>query len=164
MTKSHDHQRGNRPRHRMDVASRFWSKVNKQTTSGCWEWTKSLRTGGYGAFRVDGKTSMQYAHRVAWMLVNGEIPDGLYVCHSCDNRKCCNPSHLWLGTAKENQMDMAAKGRTHSHQKKLTEQDVLEVRRRYASGETTTQIAGCFGVTRSAIYRIATGRSRRVAP
>jgi hypothetical protein len=65
---------------------------------------------GYGSFGVSKKKSTQ-AHRFSWYLTNGEIPDGIYVCHKCDNPPCCNPKHLFLGTAKDNADDMRAKGR-----------------------------------------------------
>lgn len=86
---------------------RFWNKVEK--TDGCWLWTASKNRQGYGYFRFDGK--MMKAHRMAWLLVHGEIPEGMLVCHTCDNPSCVNPEHLWLGTNQDNQNDMNAKGR-----------------------------------------------------
>ena len=89
------------------VLNRFWSKVNKTDT--CWLWTASSRTDGYGVIGIEGKTKS--AHRVSWQLTYGDIPDGLYVCHHCDNKLCVNPNHLFLGTAKDNTQDMIQKGR-----------------------------------------------------
>lgn len=75
----------------------------------CWNWTASLGTTGYGQFHWNGRPAK--SHRVAWELANGPIPDDLCVLHSCDNRRCVNVRHLWLGTKKDNTHDMLSKGR-----------------------------------------------------
>lgn len=89
---------------------RFWDKVDIKSENDCWEW-KAYRTkrSGYGSFGI--KYSVIAAHRVAWMLTNGEIPANLYVLHKCDNPPCVNPKHLFIGTQKDNMDDCASKKR-----------------------------------------------------
>lgn len=89
-------------------AVRFWTYVQRGT--GCWVWTASRYPGGYGQFRRKGGP-LRGTHRVAWELARGPIPEGLHVCHRCDNPVCVRPSHLWLGTHSENMQDAHRKGR-----------------------------------------------------
>lgn len=142
----------------------FWSKVDQSGgPESCWPWigarTASRPQRGY--LKRDGKNI--YAHRMAFVLCNGPIPNGLCVCHSCDNPICCNPSHLWLGTQAENTRDRDVKGRCRargpsgeaSGMAKLTAQMVLDIRLAYIPGQITlAQVGKRFGISESHVSRI----------
>ena len=131
---------------------RFWDKVEVLGADECWEWTASLSGNGYGYFRLDGR--MVNAHRVAYELSHGAIPDRLQVLHSCDNPPCCNPSHLFLGTHTDNMRDKGNKGRWNG-KTKLTAEQVDEIRERYAAGGILQrELAQEYGVTKWYISRI----------
>lgn len=103
-----------KPSRRLSPEERFWAKVEK--TDGCWIWSGATNKSGpfgYGQFRIPGNRVP--AHRVAWEMIHGPVPEGLWVLHDCDMPKCVNPSHLFLGTAKDNAADMIAKGRNRRH-------------------------------------------------
>lgn len=86
---------------------RFWSKVDRDGPGGCWVWMAGRHEQGYGLFKLAG--SMRRAHRLSFELVNGPVPEGKVVCHSCDNPSCVNPAHLWAGSQKENMLDFMEK-------------------------------------------------------
>ena len=143
------------------TAYRFWKRVNMGP--GCWEWTGPLARGGYGMFGSPHISSKR-AHRVAWMLVNGVIAPEVSVCHRCDNRLCCRPDHLFLGTHADNNADMHRKGRGNSFGKqKLSADQVRQIIARHQAGETGVALAREFGVGTSQISRIVTRQAWRQA-
>lgn len=106
---------------------RFWGKIKKDESTGCWNWTAHCMRQGYGFFswKENGRTLHGRAHRIAYQKLVGEIPKGILVCHKCDNRKCCNPEHLFLGTHKDNYQDSQIKGRDiHSIRKRLLSENL----------------------------------------
>ena len=149
-------------------AARFWRNVNvRRSDSLCWEWEGATTTSGYGHMHYKGR--LELAHRIAWELSNGSIDGGLHVCHTCDNRVCCNPFHLWLGTAADNNKDRDDKGRWNngwtkeggsSHRKRLTPDQVREIRRLAIGGDLPiASIALQFGLSRSHTSSIICGRT-----
>jgi len=144
------------------IIDRFWSYVNKQEgEDSCWLWIGSLNSNGYGKIRVSGR--MTIAHRFAYSITYGAIGD-LSVCHHCDVKPCVRPTHLFLGTQRENIQDAIEKGRFNSVGKNngraiLTEENVREIRSRLRLGDTHRQLARRFKVTKSAITRINIGQA-----
>ena len=140
------------------LREKFWAKVDKRGPDECWEWQGSRHPKGYGRTGRRLKT-----HRVAWELTNGPIPAGLLVCHKCDNPPCVNPEHLFLGTSADNVHDMMEKGRRRLVSRvgsghpnsKLTEADVIAIRRARKRGEPILKLAEQYGVHNSLISRIA---------
>lgn len=129
----------------LDLDTRFWSKVQITDGDSCWEWTAAQFADGYGSFRLDGTHVL--AHRMAFRLHYGyPIPDGLFVCHHCDNRLCCRPDHWFLGTPQDNMSDMKAKGRG-----RRPRNDDRTVRALREAGLSQQAIADIVGVTQTSI-------------
>lgn len=139
----------------------FVQKIKYQTT-GCWEWTAALSDNGYGKLGLnDG--SNYYAHRVAYELFFGEVPEDKIVCHHCDNRKCVRPDHLFLGTQQDNMDDMIEKGRAAHGDRhpmaKLSMEKAKQIRLLYSHGAITLEELGAmFSVSRRSIANIIHNR------
>lgn len=143
------------------------SESNRETN--CIEWKRYIRPNGYGYISV-GNVSVS-VHRLAYEVWTGPIPEGMLVCHRCDNRRCINPAHLFLGSHSDNSRDAVSKGRFPTHrpprlsgashpQAKLTDEEVRQIRRRLHAGESGVVLARQYGVTPTQISRIKRGVSR----
>jgi hypothetical protein len=149
---------------------RFWRSVDK-SPSGCWLWTATKTTFGYGVFWADGR--LHKAHRWSYELLRGPIPKGLHALHHCDTPACVNPEHLFLGTQADNVADMRAKGRgfdippekaPHGERNghaRLTAELVLAIRAACAGDDLHREIAARFGVSAGQVSHIARGGSWR---
>ena len=141
---------------------RFLSRIEKAGPDDCWNWSGAKSIDGYGIVYWSSKPKVTMgAHRMMWQIEHGPITDPeLCVCHHCDNRLCCNPKHLFLGTRRDNNLDKERKGRGASNvgvknpRAKLNDDAVREIRRRLADGETQESIAARFGVIQAQIWRI----------
>jgi len=146
------------------IQDRFMAKVFvPDDPDACWEWKASKNKYGYGQFSVNGKFA--YAHRLSYELFCGEITKEMYVCHKCDNRICVNPRHLFLGTPKDNVLDMFQKGRSNKAKgskhpfAKLKEDDVLKIRKLLKTQLSQTEIGKMFGVGQARISMIKCGKN-----
>lgn len=143
------------------LEERFWRYVTPGQPDECWLWQGLRSSNGYGKIGTS-RQEMLYTHRVSWEIHHGPVPDGLFVCHTCDVRLCVNPAHLWLGTAADNLADMHRKGRGHhkgangvrNGSAHLTEQQVVEIRALYAAGMTQVELAARFGIAQTNISQI----------
>lgn len=140
-----------------DVYRRFGEKVKVDEETGCWEWIGAKNKTGYGVVTVDGKRTS--AHRIAWVLWHNEpIPSGKHICHTCDNRACVNPAHLFTGSHKDNMQDMSQKlkksrGKTRDPDK-LPKTEILEIRAASNRGLSFWEIAQKHKVTPSEVHVI----------
>lgn len=139
------------------LEERFWSKVNKLGPNECWEW-KGSNQKGYGTILIDRK--VQRTHRVSYKLSYGDFDETLQVCHKCDNPPCCNPLHLFLGTAKENNEDKIRKGRANmpkgerNHKSKMTATKVIEMRNLFENGVPRNILSEKFNISWQSVNKI----------
>jgi hypothetical protein len=149
------------------LAERFWAKVDRRGDNECWPWLAGKNNKGYGRIYGSAKKRHLSAHRAAWEVTHGKPPADMCVCHSCDNPGCCNPAHLFLGTYADNNHDRdrkkrhtALRGQEHPRPgKKLTENDVREIRHRVAVGESQRAVARSKQVAHSTVGDIIRGQT-----
>lgn len=150
------------------IAARFWKKVDKNgpvplhcaELGPCWLWTKGKRHGGYGAFRIGAQVFP--AHVVAYELTIGPLGPDEVGCHKCDNPPCCNPSHVFPGTMKDNSRDMIAKGR--GGKTVLSDADVAKVFELGEAGATLAGIGSVVGCHPATAGKILRGEARTLSP
>lgn len=140
----------------------FMEKVTPEPNTGCWLWLQAYATDGYGwAFYGPYRRGGIRAHRAAWEIFNGPIPEGMVVCHKCDTPACANPQHLFLGTPQENTLDMVRKGRhvvpNKDTSQKLTLESARHIRALAAQGVSKVQLSKQFKVSRTAILQVVRG-------
>lgn len=150
---------------RAHLQDRLWEKASipADVLTGCWEWRAAKSRVGYGVIRELGRSF--YAHRCAWEAMNGPIPPGLEICHTCDNRGCVNPAHLFVGTRADNMADASQKDRTcfgvSRRNAKLNDDKVREIRVLVGAGLSKAEAARQFGVSLSTLIRVVDRRSWR---
>lgn len=145
------------------LKARFLAKFEQRGEDECWEWNSAVAGQGYGFLKRTGERRQIYAHRVAYELAKGPIPEGMLVCHECDNPPCVNPKHLFLGTDGDNHADMKAKDRhlygERNGNHRLTEAAVERVFDMLDNGVSTYEIAEAVGVAQSTVWLISCGEN-----
>ena len=151
----------------MNLRKAFEGRYEPVTESGCWLWIGYINSGGYGRMFTRGNRGV-LAHRYSYWMHKGEIPKGKYVCHTCDTPSCVNPNHLFIGTKADNNKDRHQKNRTvlpnqsgsnHS-QSKLTEADVIDIRR-LSKTVSTQELSRIYGVEYSGLRKIINRKAWR---
>lgn len=147
---------------KLPIAVRLWAHVDIRDKKDCWDWKSNTDRKGYGCFVYRRKNKR--AHVVSYELAYGQKPVGRIICHTCDNRLCVNPSHLYAGTHKSNVDDCVKRGRTnhkgqHNGAAVLSDAKVLKMRDLYAANMSHKKIAKMYRVSNSAAYYAVTGRT-----
>lgn len=152
----------NRRRYR-SLEDLFYKNITPGQPDECWIWPMSTDEKGYGRVRLG--TKEYSAHRLSYEVHNGPIPNGLFVCHKCDNSICVNPHHLFLGTPKDNSADMVKKDRQAKGERinkgKFVEADIIEIRRLAGQGVQSKDIAALFGMDTSTVSEIINRKTWR---
>jgi len=147
---------------RKNVKNNFWLLVNISNDDDCWLWKGNIGSRGYGRYAPKHGVRIG-AHRLAYIYTHGKIPPGMFVCHTCDNPLCCNPRHLFIGTHRDNILDMTRKERGNTV--KLTASQVAKMRHLYNSGAMDkVQLAQEYKVDPSTVYAAITRRTWRHVP
>lgn len=141
---------------------RFWGRVDKNGPNGCWVWTGVTNERGYGMICWGGNKNYR-AHRYVWEQKHGPTPSYQFCLHKCDNRRCVNPDHIFLGSYKENAHDMISKGRAKLYTRaKITKEDAEQIRRDFvrvnSRKSNAKELAGRYGVQVGAIYAVVHGK------
>lgn len=135
---------------------RFWSKVDIQSKNKCWNWKAARVHDGYGRFGLQYR--IVRAHRVSYQIAYGNFDERLCVLHKCDNPACVNPNHLFLGTNQDNMNDQKSKSRNpfgeRNPRHKLTESQVIEIRKLYTKGLTQSEIGRMFNISQNQVSEI----------
>ena len=146
----------------LELVVRFHEKWTRNPDNGCWEWTASLNSNGYGQIKRPGERRQFIAPRLSYMIHYGDIPEGMYVLHTCDNRKCVKPTHLFLGSADDNAKDMKSKSRhTHGitgHDHKIDDDIARYIHKMAGEGVAQSEIGRIVGLSQSTVWKILTGQ------
>lgn len=153
------------------IKSRLLSKTIIDPITGCWNWMGGIRSCGYGGIKIANKTYL--THRISYQVHIGDIADGMFVCHKCDNPRCINPDHLFLGTPRDNVVDAICKGRIapivstkgrfkpgrRAHNRLLPDDKVIQIKKMINDGLKVCEIANKANVNRSVVADIKRGQA-----
>lgn len=146
----------------LELIERFHEKWNYNVENGCWEWIAATMGKGYGFIKIPKTRKQIGAHRLSYLIHQGDIPEGMLVCHTCDNVKCVKPSHLFLGTQSDNLQDMKNKDRhlkgDRNSRSKLNDDIVRQIHKLSSEGLSQGKIAKIFKLSQSTVWKILKGK------